>query len=445
MDYRFLFWFSIVFVPLTSFAKQSEHTGHEKHGKMEMKETKAPEMQMGAHLHPMGPADCSEMEIWDYSFGMCTPLPMPGMSMSMAMIHGNAFLVGVEQEGPRGKSAIASPNMVMGDIGKILGDRHYISVNLMLTAEKWTLPKRGYPELLQIGEERDGTPYIDAQHPHSSPIMGLTLSDTIRLGETKDHLKLFFAPRGQATDGPTAFMHRPTGIVNPDAPLGHHIGQDVSHITSTVIGASLGLDKTRLEFSTFNGTEPEPAEVNLPIGTPNSYASRVIQEISDDWTIMGSAAYVKEPEVHDPSLERVWRYSASIYSKHKFASDWMLHNTFIFGLVNGYDRISALRSFLDEFWLHSGGPSQIWGRVELLERAPIELAIPSADPNDPKWVTAVTLGYTHKLAKLNDLDFSLGASATKDFLPSEFRGAYGGDPLSGKIFLQMGGMSMKEL
>src|SRR5262249_45983389 len=153
----------------------------------------------------------------------------------------------------------------------------------MGTFERWTFPDRGYPELLQIGEtDENGVPFIDAQHPHSSPIMGLTLSDTIRLetSREKDYLKFFFAPRGESTDGPIAFMHRPSGMANPDAPLGHHVGQDVGHISSTVIGASLKLGETRIEASTFNGTEPEPDKVDLPLGPPNSYAVRLIEEFS---------------------------------------------------------------------------------------------------------------------------------------------------------------------
>lgn len=404
------------------------------------------DMPMNEQRHPLGPQDCPDMQIWDYSFGSCSPFTMPDMPMSMAMIHGNAFLVGIAQEGSRGREAIAAPNMIMGDFGKSVGDRHYFNVNLMLTAEKWTFPKDGYPELLQIGEEKDdGSPYIDSQHPHSSPIMGLTFSDSIWLGQQKDHLKIFFAPRGQATEGPTAFMHRPTGMVNPDAPLGHHIGQDVSHITSTVIGASLGLGRSRFEASTFHGAEPEPTKVDLPLGTPNSYAGRIIYEISDNYTIMGSAAFVKEPELHDPDLEKIWRYSTSFYNRHELGSGWNLHNTFIFGLVNGYDHVSVLRSFLDEFWIHSHRPSQFWGRIEFVERAPAQLAISGvANPLEPRWVTALTLGYTHRLASISEAELSLGASATKYFLPSEFGAAYGGDPLGGKIFLQLGGMKMFE-
>lgn len=387
------------------------------------------------------------MEVWDYSTGMCQPLPMAGMPMGMWMAHGNAFLVQTIAEGPRGRNRFAVPNMIMADAGHTVGDRHYLNANLMLTFERWTFPKGGHPELLQIGErDEDDRPYIDGQHPHSSPIMGLTLSDTIRLGEGKDHLKLFFAPRGQATEGPIAFMHRPSGMVNPDAPLGHHIGQDVSHITSTVFGASLALGRARIEASTFYGREPEPSHVDLPLGTPNSYAGRLIYEFSDDVQAMASAAHVKEPEPHDPDLEKIYRYSASLYSRHDLSSGWMLHHAFVFGFTNFYDNASALRSFLDEFWIHSDSNHNFWGRVEFVERTPSELAISvTSGTNDPRWVTALTAGYTYDLLKFEGSKLGAGASITKNFLPSEFRGAYGGDPWSGRIFIQLSGMKMGEI
>ncbi|MGE0525989.1 MAG: hypothetical protein AB7G93_13175 [Bdellovibrionales bacterium] len=394
----------------------------------------------------MGPKDCSEMEVWDYSSAMCQPLSMAGMPMGMWMAHGNAFLVQSIAEGPRARNRFAVPNMIMADAGHTVGDRHYLNANLMLTFERWTFPKDGYPELLQIGErDQDDRPYIDGQHPHSSPVMGITISDTIRLGNGKDHLKVFFAPRGQATEGPIAFMHRPTGMVNPDAPLGHHIGQDVSHITSTVIGASLALGRSRIEASAFNGKEPEPTHVDLPLGTPNSYAGRLIYEFSDDVQAMASAAYVKEPEPHDPDLEKIYRYSASLYSKHNLNSGWKLHNSFVFGLTNFYDEVSALRSFLDEIWLHSDSRHNFWGRFEILERTAAELAIPLATGVDePRWITSLAAGYAYDLVKVHGSKLGAGFSVTKNFLPSEFRGAYGGDPWSGKVFIQLAGMRMGE-
>ena len=229
------------------------HPGHDM-AKMETQKTHNPKF-MDRNPISIAPKDCTEMEVWDVGMGMCMPLPMADMPMSMVMVHGNAFGAYVTESGPRGRDALVSPNMIMLDVGKTYGDLHYINLDVMVTTEKWTFPENGYPELLQIGEEKaNGDPYLDAQHPHSSPIMGLTLSDTIKLGPgEKDHLKVFFAPRGGATDGPVAFMHRPTGMMNPDAPLGYHIGQDVGHITSTVIGGSFKKRKIRFEASAFHG------------------------------------------------------------------------------------------------------------------------------------------------------------------------------------------------
>lgn len=441
-----LFWGIVLLAIVNASAALAQHSGHaaDRSASTEAVPTDRATPDLMNRRMPMGPADCSEMEFWDYGAGMCLPFTMPGMPMSMAMLHGNAFLVGVSEEGPRGKKTLASPNMLMADVGRSVSDSHYVSVNLMLTLERWTFPKEGYPELLQIGEQNeDEIPYIDAQHPHSSPVMGLTFSDTISLGSAKDHLKVFFAPRGQATDGPIAFMHRPTGSVNPDAPLGHHIGQDVSHITGTVLGFSLGLGAMRYELSTFNGQEPEPAKVDLPLRTPNSYGARMIRELSETWTVMGSAATAKDPEPHDATLTHVDRYSLSTYNQFDLESEWMVHNAFIFGLVNGYDHVSALRSFLEEFWFHSDSPNQYWGRLEAVERTPAELAVTGL-PNlgEPRWVTTATVGYTRRLVAGKKVELSAGGSLKKDFLLAEFRDAYGGEPISGKVFLQVSGMNM---
>lgn len=387
--------------------------------------------------------ECSSMLVWDMTTGMCMPLPMKDMPMRMAMVHGNMFGVRTFQEGPRGRDAWASPNMLMGDIGTSLGDYHYLNLDLMLTAEKWTFPKRGYPLLLQIGEENEnGTPYIDAQHPHSSPIMGLTLSDTIAWKAELNHLKIFFSPRGSTTDGPIAFMHRPTGMINPDAPLGHHIAQDVSHITSTVIGASLKLGSHRFEASVYNGEEPSPEEVDLPLGKPDSFSFRFIEEFSKYFVVMASFARVDSPE-HDVETTE-YRYSASAYWQSPLSAHWSFYNTLIYGLITDHDSVEYLHSFAEEF-LFRGSYPRIWARLELLQRSPDELTVLAASNQfDARWVTAATLGYSHKLFNWQNLEMNLGGSVTKDFIPSSFEAAYGDDPWSGRVFLQLTGMKMME-
>jgi hypothetical protein len=389
---------------------------------------------------------CDEMTVFDPATEMCQAYPMAGMPMKMFMLHGNIFGTHIWEQGPRAQDAWASTSMVMGDFGMSLGNHHYLNLDIMATADKWTLPDRGYPLLLQIGEtDSHGQPFIDDQHPHSSPIMGLTLSDTISFGDSKEknNLKVFFAPRGEATDGPIAFMHRITGMVNPDAPLGHHIGQDVGHITSTVIGGSLKLGATHIEASTYHGTEPEPESVDLPIGKPDSVSVRLIQDFNKECTGMISFARVNQPEPEQPDIQYEGRYSASLYWHDPVSAEWTLYNTFIYGMVTQYDHTTHLSSFAKEF-LFEGPRPRIWGRLEVLQRAPAELGIPVAsDSNSPQWVGALTLGYTHKLASWPDsVELGLGGSVTKDWLPSDFISTYGGNPWSGKIFLQLGGMKM---
>ncbi len=394
----------------------------------------------------MGPEDCSEMMVWERTTLSCIPLPMDEMPMGMWMVHGNGFLVQNSAESVRGRSRLTAPHMLMTDVGHSYGN-HYLNADFMLTLERWTFPKDGNPLLLQIGEvNQDNQPYIDAQHPHSSPIMGLTLSDTIRLGEGKDYLKIFFAPRGQATDGPIPYMHRPTGMINPDAPLGHHTAQDVSHITSTVIGSLLAFGKFQIEGSVFNGAEPEPAKVDLPIGNINSFAARLGYQFSDSMFAMISGAQF-DPSDKQMTMPKAQRYSGSIYTRHKFSENWMLHNTLIYGQLNNHENIPVLKSYGEEFLFHKNESSQnIWGRIEFVERTAMQLAIATmSGADDPKIVTAVTAGYTYTINPEADVTTGIGGSVTKNFLPTEFKDAYAGNPLSGKIFIQLSGMKMGDL
>jgi hypothetical protein len=387
------------------------------------------------------PDGCGATGYFEFGMSMCEPRPgQPGRFSAMVM--GNAFLVGIAEEGPRGRLALSAPNWLMGDGGIDLARWNRLELDAMLTAELWTTPANGYPELLQIGEDqRDGQPFVDAQHPHSSPIMGLTLTDVISWDDSRTRLiRLFFAPRGESTDGPIAFMHRPTGTVNPDAPLGHHIGQDVGHISSTVLGAGLYLGDTVLEASTFYGLEPQPTQVDLPLGVPDSFAARLSQHFGSHFTASASAAYVNDPE-GDPTIPHVLRFSASGYSQHDVLGRWRLHTFAAWGGIAGYDHSDFLSSFIGEALLADDRELACWGRLEVLQRTPAELEILSASafatPNVGQWVGALTLGLTAKIVSWWGFDFSAGGSATASALPSDYAPSYGGALVfSGKIFLE---------
>ena len=399
------------------------------------------------------PSDCAGALAWDSISAMCLPLNQ-GKPTTHVMLHGNAFAGGAVLQGHRGKDSLFSTQMLMANVGRTLGDRHFVNLGVMGTFEKWTLPESGYPLHLQTGEANAaGRPYVDAQHPHSSPIMGLTLSDTIRLGgeSSRDYAKLFFAPRGQTTDGPIAFMHRPTGTAHPDAPLGHHVGQDLGHITSTVLGGSVRIKKVGLELSGFNGAEPTPESVDLPIGSLNSAAVRLIAYLSDKYLAMASFAYVEAPhpdEHHaagiapafDAHVTRARRYSASAYSKHELGGA-AFYNMVLYGAVATSGTRTERHSFAHEA-LWDAGRWGLFSRAEALQRVPGELLLPDTRPLSSRWVGALTLGGSRVLKDFGPVKLHAGLSATQTVLPAEFRSAYGGNPLTGRVFVRLSGMRM---
>jgi len=366
---------------------------------------------------------------------MCMPGPgtAAGWLLSGQL---NAFGVFSFVPGSRGTDQFAAPNMFMLDGGRALGTRQFLNLELMGTTELWTYPGHGYPELLQVGEERaDGEPFIDAQHPHSSPVMGLTLSDTVRLGAAST-LKLFFAPRGESTDGPVAYMHRKSARDDPDAPLGHHVGQDVGHISSTVLGAALDLAPLTLEASVFNGTEPSPTRVDLPIGALDSEALRVSYALTPGDRVMASLASVRQSDPDYPGASSATRQSASLYDHLVLSSGDAIDHTFIIGSITRHPTGTTLTSFLDEVVLQSGR-SEVWGRIEVLQRLASELEIPLGDK---RWVSALTVGYTYWPASVAGLRLGLGSSLTVDVLPSDWAAAYGNRaPLTARLIVQIRG------
>jgi hypothetical protein len=431
---------------LLSSAAFAQHEGHEGHGDSHSEATV--EASSGTRAPPLfsWPTECGG-SFWDSAMAMCQH--DPGSKFHL-MVHGNSHLTGIFQSGTRGQDGVALPNMLMAHVDRMFG-AHQLSLSFMGTLEKFTFPEEGYPLLFQTGEaNHHGEPYIDAQHPHSTPVMGLTLSDTIDFGDDT-WLRLSFAPRGQSADGPIAFMHRPTAVWNPDAPLGHHLGQDVGHITSTVLSATLRRGSNQVEVAAFNGAEPEPDEIDLPLGKLNSAGVRLTHFFTDEVFAMASIAYVDDPHPHkhggsglvafDQDATSMLRYSLSAYTRHRLRKDMVLFNTAIYGAITTAGIKTERHSFAHELALKRH-EAVFYSRFELVQRLPVELNIPSSTPLSTRIVGALSFGYSHELANWQGLAVRAGGAVTGHFVPDDFQAAYGGNTFGAKIFLQLHGGDM---
>lgn len=118
----------------------------------------------------------------------------------------------------------------------------------MLSLDAIGVTGRGYPVLLQCGGSYHGVPIHDRQHPHDffMELRALYLQPITRtIG-----VELYAAPSGEPALGPVAFMHRPSAMDDPVAPIGHH-WQDATHISFGVVTAGLFTRQWKIEGSIF--------------------------------------------------------------------------------------------------------------------------------------------------------------------------------------------------
>ena len=395
-------------------------------------------METKAQSHKTG--TCPEGEHPDPQMGgMCMPV---GTGKYNLLMHASQYLIGISESGPRGRMAISSPDMFTVEFEKRISVCDQIKVTYMGSFDKWLTPSKGTPELLQVGEANlKGDPYIDAQHPHTSPVMGLTFAKVHCLGKDgKKTLTLFFAPRGEATAGPASYMHRLSSDGNPITPLGHHL-EDVFHIMSTVLGAKLQTGKWTIEGSIFNGTEPSPADVNLTMGKFDSAGLRIQHQMSKNVTVGASVASVLEseriPGPNGPVFQTPHREMAVatwVVTQNEIKGG-ILDSTLMWGQAT--DQGKRLNAFLTEF-AYTMQKNQVFGRVEVLQRSADQLQINVVGPSqDIQWIKSLTIGYNREIRKSTDYTLYAGGSVSQAFLPTAFKASYGGNPTTAEVHLRI--------
>ena len=154
------------------------------------------------------------------------------------MAHGFVFGQYDHQNGPRGDDQLGSLNWTMLMASRELAGGHF-QARTMLSLDPATVTSKGYPLLLQTGEAFGGEPLHDRQHPHDFFMeLGVLYQ---REFNHRIAWSLYAAPSGEPALGPVAFMHRPSAMDNPAAPLGHH-WQDATHVSFGVVTAGYSRD-----------------------------------------------------------------------------------------------------------------------------------------------------------------------------------------------------------
>ena len=306
---------------------------------------------------------------------------------------------------------------------RALSPTNRLGIVVMGSAEQLTVGDKGTPQLFQ-------TEHVDSMHAHDT-IMALEFRDVLAFGtDNKRKLTLLFAPRGGAAVGPVPFMHRDSAEGNPDAPLGHAL-QDGFHDASTVFGIEYQSARTTTEVTAFSG---QGVSWPLPLHRPDSYSVRVNQGINDHFSVGASYANTLVPDGAG-GVERTQFISGWLTTSHHFDGD-TLKSSLIWGQARA-GHTAAQNSFLEEV-VYQQGNNKFYGRAELLQITPMQLDFVTASGStQARWVKALTLGYERTLFEKDELSVLAGGSYTQDFVPAEFRIAYGSGPHGVKVYLRV--------
>jgi hypothetical protein len=342
----------------------------------------------------------------------------------MVMLHGYAWATYSDQGGPRGDRQAFVTSMAMAEGSRDLGATTKLQLRTMVSLDP-LIGKRGYPNLFATGETANGIPLIDRQHPHDF-FMELSARVDQDLGGGITGF-LYGGPVAEPALGPSAFMHRRSAKLNPEAPITHH-WFDSTHITFGVVTAGIATAQFQLEGSAFRGREPDEARWNIESPKLDSWSVRATWNPSPRWALSLSHGFLKSPEPLHPDDEH--RSIASV----AYADDQL-------SVTAAYSQKTrdghSTGAFIAEANWDITARHALFGRVESVEN---EELFDEADPvfgGVAYRVSKATLGYAYTLP-LGPFGLSLGGSGSVYAKPSALDAAYGRNPKSFTLFAKLG-------
>jgi Heavy metal binding domain len=339
----------------------------------------------------------------------------------MLMLHGAIFPRYTNVSTRRGDDRIDAPNWIMGMYSHPLGDSTQIGGRLMMSLDPLTEGGRGYPLLFQTGESWHDQPLHDRQHPHD-----LFDELSLSLSQKFDHdfsAYIYFGYPGEPALGPPAFMHRPSAMDDPDAPIGHH-WQDSTHITFGVATAGLVWRNIKVEGSIFTGREPDENRYDFDQPRFNSYSGRISWNPTKNLALQASYGYIKSPEAVDPKTN-IHRTTASAICNLPLGPDTNWSNTFVWGQNNATEE-GKTQSFLIES-NYQRGRDTVYFRWERVQKSGHELVLKPFDESEIFPVSGYSLGYVRDLSHGKGIDIGLGTQFTINDRPDSLDRYYGDD------------------
>ena len=364
----------------------------------------------------------------------------------MYMLHGNVFLRYNKQDlldkGSRGDEKFDAPNWFMFMGQRPVGQKGLFRFSTMVSLDAAIAGGSGYPLLFQTGESYKGEPLIDRQHPHDL-FSELSVGYTHSLSQKADVFAYVGYP-GEPALGPVAFMHRPSALNNPDAPLSHH-WVDATHITFGVATLGVRYGNWKIEGSSFTGREPDENRYDFDKPRFDSWSGRLSYNPSAKWAMQVSHGFLKEPEPLHPG-EDVNRTTASAsFSTRGFGYNF-INLTALWGMNKTRHHDPEHAALLEGSYVQK--KLGLFGRYEWIQKSVEELELDEThyghDAIFP--VHAFTAGVNYDLFSLGNTRLAAGTQFTFFSPDQKLASLYGQNPLAGQVYLRIypGALGEKE-
>ena len=347
----------------------------------------------------------------------------------MTMLHGYVDQLHDHQGGPRGATEDFSESMFMAMASRqwgadTLGFRSMLSLDPLMG-------KAGYPLLLQSGETADGVhPLIDRQHPHDL-FMELAATWSHDLAPAQSFYGYIGLP-GEPALGPPTFMHRESGMDDPEAPITHH-WLDSTHVSYGVITLGYVLDTFKLEASAFHGREPDQFRWNIETGRLDSAALRLSWNPDDHWSLQLSRGHIHSPEQLQPEVDQD-RDTASVMYTRPLDAGGSWATTFAWGQDSNRPG-HTLDAWLAESELKPDSRDTFFARAERVQEDELFTAA-SALAGQVFGVGKLSVGYIRDWPLAEHLKLGIGGLVSAYGLSGQVQTAYD-DPHSYMLFLRL--------
>lgn len=345
------------------------------------------------------------------------------------MTHGWANLNYTRQDGPRGAGQTFVSGMIMTMAQRQLGDGT-LGVRAMMSPEPFMGPN-GYPLLLATGETADGRHHlVDRQHPHEL-FMELAATYSYALSKSAS-LFVYGGLPGEPALGPPAFMHRTSGMDNPEAPISHH-WLDSTHITFGVVTAGAVINEWKLEASAFGGREPDQYRYDIERPALDSFAGRVSWNPVRELSMQVSYGHINSPEQLAPDVNEDRITASAIYTTP-------FGNGHLWSTTAAWGRKMIAGQNLDAFLLESSAILKnnvtLFMRAERVDENELTHDMPGLDGRTFT-VGKVSAGGIYDFLRTDHAKFGIGGLASRYVLPEDLKPLYGRDLTGFTVFARL--------